>query len=249
MRARQTTDFFTLASIGLVSSILAGCNTTDTASQDDVYAPLDGVGMETSGMPEHLSDARAARGRLFLAENKLKPGVVTLPSGLQYMVIEDGDGKTPTLKDTVVTHYHVSSITGREIDDSEDYGEPQEFRVDKVIAGWREALQEMKEGARWKLFVPAELAYGERGLAQIPGGETLIYEWELLGVKPGEAAVADVAEDVPAPPSDLDLGVPTSDETLPPAGTGTTLSGLDQPEPGSVPRRGDLSLDNLDLLD
>lgn len=238
--------------MSMAALMLAGCTTTDTPDVDEEYAPLDGQAFRTDGMQEHLSDARAARGRLFMVENKLKPGVVTRPSGLQYIVLEEGDGETPTLEDSVVTHYHVSTVDGREIDNSEDYGGPQEFRVDKVIAGWREALQEMKVGARWKLFVPAELAYGERGLAQIPGGETLVYDLELMGVSRGAGelagAVAEV-EDVPAPPSDLDLDASLVGDAPLSFDARAAISGLDAAEPGTPSGRGGGSFDNLDLLD
>ncbi len=237
--------------MGMAGLMLAGCTTLDSPDEVEDYAPLDGQALRTDGMQEHLSEARAAKGRLFMAENKLKPGVITRPSGLQYIVLEEGDGATPTLNDSVVTHYFVSTVGGRELDNSADYGGAQEFRVDKVIAGWREALQAMKVGARWKLYVPAELAYGERGLAQIPGGETLVYDLELMGVNPGEVAetaVVAVAEDVPAPPSDLDLSEPAVD-TPPSFDAGQTISGLEGVEPGTRVQRGGVPFDNLDLLD
>ncbi len=250
MRHRPTTDFFAAALVAGIGFGLGACNTTEQEEAETGAASIAEREFRTDGMQEHLSSARAAKGRLFMAQNKLRPEVVSRPSGLQYIVLEEGDGDTPTLDDKVVTHYRVSSVDGRQIDDSSDYGGPQEFRVDKVIAGWREALQEMKVGARWKLFVPAELAYGERGLAQIPGGETLVYDLELLGVIRGEPDLAAAgAEEVPAPPADLDLGDPgRAEEGEATAGAGE-FSDLGQGEPGSAPRRGDLSLDNLDLLD
>jgi len=121
----------------------------------------------------------------FLMENKAKEGVKTLPSGLQYKVIKDGDGKTPKLTDTVVTHYRGTLLDGSEFDSSYKRNEPATFPVSGVIKGWTEALQLMKEGAKWILYVPPKLAYGERGTPGGPIGpnETLIFEIELLKVK------------------------------------------------------------------
>jgi FKBP-type peptidyl-prolyl cis-trans isomerase FklB len=116
----------------------------------------------------------------FLTANAEKPGVVTLPSGVQYKVIRKGTGKTPGPSDKVTVHYRGTLINGQEFDSSYRKGEPASFRVNGVIKGWAEALQLMKEGARWQLFVPADLAYGERG----PVGErAVIFDVELISVK------------------------------------------------------------------
>ena len=124
------------------------------------------------------------RAEKFLMENKDKEGVKTLPSGLQYKVIKDGDGRTPKLTDTVVTHYRGTLLDGSEFDSSYKRKEPLEFPVTGVIKGWTEALQLMKEGAKWILYVPAKLAYGERGFPPVIGpNETLVFEIELLKVK------------------------------------------------------------------
>ena len=124
------------------------------------------------------------RAEKFLMENKAKEGVKTLPSGLQYKVIKDGDGKTPKLTDTVSTHYRGTLLDGSEFDSSYKRNQPAEFPVSGVIKGWTEALQLMKEGAKWVLYVPAKLAYGERGFPPVIGpNETLIFEIELLKVK------------------------------------------------------------------
>lgn len=125
------------------------------------------------------------KGEAFLAENTKKEGIVTLPSGLQYKVIAEGkaDGKMPKETDTVTTHYRGTTIGGEEFDSSYSRGEPTSFAVNGVIAGWTEALQLMKEGAKWQLFVPAKLAYGERGAGgKIGPNETLIFEVELISV-------------------------------------------------------------------
>ena len=131
-----------------------------------------------------LAEANKADGEKFLAENKTKEGVVTLPSGLQYKVIQAGTGATPTATDTVVTHYTGTLINGQVFDSSLQRGEPATFPVNGVIAGWTEALQHMKVGAKWQLFIPAELAYGERGAGQmIAPNSTLIFDIELLEIK------------------------------------------------------------------
>ena len=99
----------------------------------------------------------------FLLENKKKEGIVTLPSGLQYKVIKAGTGKKPKRDDTVTTHYRGTLINGTEFDSSYNRGQPASFLVSGVIPGWTEALQLMEEGTKWQLFIPPNLAYGERG--------------------------------------------------------------------------------------
>jgi FKBP-type peptidyl-prolyl cis-trans isomerase FklB len=125
-----------------------------------------------------------AEGKAFLAENGKKQGVKTLPSGLQYKVLSEGAGKTPTKSDTVTVHYRGTLINGTEFDSSIARGQPATFKVDGVIPGWTEALQMMKEGAKWQLFIPPELAYGERGMPpRIYPHSALIFEVELLTIK------------------------------------------------------------------
>ena len=130
------------------------------------------------------AEENAKKGAAFLEANKAKEGVKVLPSGLQYKVITEGTGKTPTAEDRVKTNYRGTLIDGTEFDSSYKGGKPAEFPVKGVIAGWTEALQLMKEGAKWELYVPAALGYGERGTGSIPGNATLIFEIELLEVLP-----------------------------------------------------------------
>ncbi|MFZ2225488.1 MAG: FKBP-type peptidyl-prolyl cis-trans isomerase [Candidatus Deferrimicrobium sp.] len=131
-----------------------------------------------------LSEKNKADGEKFLAENAKKEGVKVLPSGLQYKEITPGKGKSPKADDTVTTHYKGTLIDGTEFDSSYKRGQPATFPVSGVIPGWTEALQLMKEGAKWQLFVPPDLAYGERGAGQVIGpNATLIFEVELLTVK------------------------------------------------------------------
>lgn len=126
----------------------------------------------------------AAEGEKFLADNAKKPGVKTTPSGLQYMVEKSGDGAMPKETDVVRTHYRGTLVDGTVFDSSYDRGEPVEFPVNGVIPGWTEALQMMHVGDKWKLFIPAKLAYGERGAGngQIPPNATLIFDIELLNI-------------------------------------------------------------------
>ena len=134
-----------------------------------------------------------AAGTAFLEANKAKEGVKVLPSGLQYKVITEGTGNTPTADDKVKAHYRGTLIDGSEFGNSYTSNEPIEFNVKGVIKGWTEALQLMKEGGKWELYIPANLAYGERVRQSIPVNSTLIFEIELLEIvkaNPAEKAKA-----------------------------------------------------------
>jgi len=131
-----------------------------------------------------LAEKNKKEGEAFLAANKTKEGVKTLPSGLQYKVIKEGTGKTPKAEDTVVTNYRGTLIDGTEFDSSYKRGQPATFPVKGVIPGWTEALQLMKEGSKWELFIPSNLAYNERGAGNAIGpNAALIFEIELISVK------------------------------------------------------------------
>jgi len=128
--------------------------------------------------------ANKKQGEEFLAANAKKEGVKTLPSGLQYVVLKEGTGKKPQATDEVEVHYHGTLIDGTVFDSSVDRGEPANFPVNRVIPGWVESLQLMKEGAKWRVFIPSKLAYRQRGAPpKIGPNETLIFEIELLHVK------------------------------------------------------------------
>ncbi len=137
-----------------------------------------------------LNEQRAAQGKIakeagekYLAENAKKDGVVTLPSGLQYQVLKEGDGKKPSAKDTVRCHYEGFLIDGTVFDSSVQRGEPAEFGLQQVIAGWTEGLQLMQEGAKYRFFIPYRLGYGESGAAgTIPPFAALIFDVELIKV-------------------------------------------------------------------
>lgn len=120
----------------------------------------------------------------FLAENKKKEGIVTTDSGLQYMVLTEGNGSRPTLSDTVTVHYRGLLLDGTEFDSSYERNQPAKFQVERVIAGWTEALQLMNVGSKFRLFIPSKLAYGSRGAGnKIGPNEMLIFDVELLEIK------------------------------------------------------------------
>ena len=131
-----------------------------------------------------ITEKNKNEGEAFLAENKKKEGVVTLPSGLQYKIIKEGDGKIPQEEDTVTVNYRGSLVDETEFDSSYKRGNPATFPVNGVILGWQEALKLMKVGSKWQLFVPAGLAYGEQGTGSTIGpNSTLIFEVELLSIE------------------------------------------------------------------
>ncbi len=136
---------------------------------------------------EALSAKNKAAGEAFLAENSKKEGVVVTASGLQYKIIEAGDGASPGPSDMATVHYRGTLIDGTQFDSSYDRGTPATFPVSGVIAGWTEALQLMKPGAKWQIVIPADLAYGERGAGQEIGpNSTLVFDVELVSVEKGE---------------------------------------------------------------
>ncbi len=130
-----------------------------------------------------MSQSALDLGKAFLAGNAKQEGVVTTASGLQYQVLTAGSGKSPRLKDAVVVHYRGTLINGVQFDSSHPLGEPVEFPLKRVIKGWKEGLQLMQEGAKFRFFLPPKLAYGTRGSGiDIGPNETLIFEVELLKV-------------------------------------------------------------------
>jgi len=121
--------------------------------------------------------------KFFLEKNKKQSGVVTLGSGLQYKIVDEGKGAVPTAEDLVSVDYEGKLINGEVFDSSYQRGKPVQFKVSQVIAGWQEALQKMKPGATWELFVPPELAYGDRGLGgPIGPNETLVFKVHLISI-------------------------------------------------------------------
>jgi FKBP-type peptidyl-prolyl cis-trans isomerase FklB len=135
----------------------------------------------------HAAETNKAEGEAFLKANAAKPGVVTLPSGLQYQVITAGTGKKPTADDVVLCNYRGALLDGTEFDSSFKRGAPDTFPVSGVIKGWTEALQKMPVGSKWKIFVPSSLAYGEKGAgADIGPNAVLVFDIELLSIQPKE---------------------------------------------------------------
>src|SRR5258707_14870244 len=137
-----------------------------------------------TAMLKDLTEKNKSEGDAFLLENKSKEGVVALPSGLQYKVLKAGDGPKPAASDSVVCNYKGTLINGKECDSSYKRGQPATFPVSGVIKGWTEALQLMPVGSKWQLFIPPDLAYGERGAGgQIGPNATLIFEVELISIQ------------------------------------------------------------------
>ena len=154
---------------------------------EDVKIPAEAASTIVRGYFEGISKKEGQKnleaGQAFLEANKAKEGVVTLESGLQYEILKEGTGTKPTADDKVKCHYHGTTIDGKVFDSSVERGEPAEFPVNGVIPGWVEALQLMPVGSKWKLYIPAELAYGERGAgADIAPNSALIFEVELLEI-------------------------------------------------------------------
>jgi len=149
---------------------------------------------------QQASAANKKEGEAFLDANKSKEGVKVLPSGLQYKILKEGSGPKPTASDTVVCNYRGTLIDGKEFDSSYKRGEPATFPVNGVIKGWTEALQLMPVGSKWQLFLPADLAYGDRGAgADIGPDATLIFEVELMSIQQAKPADAKPAETTPEP--------------------------------------------------
>lgn len=151
-------------------------------SQDEIKQVMTSFQQRLAAKRAAQAAKSLAEGTAFLEANKAKEGVKLLPSGLQYKVIKEGTGKTPAPDDKVKTHYRGTFTDGKEFDNSYKRNQPAEFPVKGVIKGWTEALQLMKEGCKWELYIPANLAYGEKGRRGIPPNSTLIFEMELLEV-------------------------------------------------------------------
>jgi len=152
--------------------------------QDALKSSQDAFHDSAKKLAQQRLERNRTLGAAFLKNNKTKDNVVTLPSGLQYTVIKEGTGQIPKITDRVETHYAGRLINGKLFDSSYYRGKPITFPVKGVIKGWIEALLLMKEGAKWKLFIPSDLAYGTRGAGdKIAPGSTLIFEMELLSIK------------------------------------------------------------------
>jgi FKBP-type peptidyl-prolyl cis-trans isomerase FklB len=161
--------------------------TTPVLSEEDMHKTLIELKRKVVALQAQERAAEQQKnlqaGEAFLAENAKQDGVVVLASGLQYRVLEPGNGKQPAATDTVTVHYRGTLVDGTEFDSSYSRNKPATFRADRVIKGWQEALQLMQEGAKWELFIPAKLGYGERGAGKIKPNSTLIFEVQLIKVE------------------------------------------------------------------
>jgi len=175
---------------GIKDTLAGGKLALTQAEMQAVYGPWQQRKKQEQAAKEaQATSANLAKGNAFLEANKTKEGVKVLPSGLQYKVIKEGTGETPVATDKVKTHYRGRLIDGKEFDSSYKRARPAEFPVTGVIKGWVEALQLMKEGGKWELYIPANLAYGTRDTPTIPANSALIFEIELLEiVKPAQPA-------------------------------------------------------------
>ena len=171
-----------------VSAVQAGladaiANAASQVSDEDLNEAFGVVSQKMQELEQAEAKEKSAEGEAFLVENAKRDEVTTTESGLQYEVLATGEGEKPTAASTVRTHYHGTFINGDIFDSSVDRGQPAEFPVGGVIAGWTEALQLMTEGSKWRLYVPYNLAYGERGSqGAIPPYATLVFEVELLTI-------------------------------------------------------------------
>jgi FKBP-type peptidyl-prolyl cis-trans isomerase len=158
---------------------------TDQEAQATIMAIQNDVRNKQQAQRQLAGETNKKEGDAFMTANKTKEGVVTLPSGLEYKILKAGDGPKPTASDSVVCHYRGTLLDGKEFDSSYKRGQPATFGVTQVIKGWTEALQLMPVGSKWQLFIPSDLAYGDRGAgADIGPNATLIFEVELLSIKP-----------------------------------------------------------------
>lgn len=170
---------------GLRESI---AGTKPSLSEQELVAALGAFQREAAAKQAErlkvISEKNKAEGPAFLSANKLKPGVKSTGSGLQYKIVKSGTGRTPKLTDSVTTHYRGTLIDGKQFDSSYDRGQPATFPVGGVIRGWTEALQLMKVGDKWELYIPSDLAYGPRGAGTDIGPDAvLIFELELLSIE------------------------------------------------------------------
>jgi FKBP-type peptidyl-prolyl cis-trans isomerase FklB len=175
-----------------IKDVLSGAKPllTDEEAMDELKKLQAEVRDKQEAQRKELGDKNLKDGQEFLAANKTKPGVVTLPSGLQYKILTQGTGPKPTANETVVCQYRGTLLDGTEFDSSYKRGQAATFPVNRVIKGWTEALELMPVGSKWQLFVPSDLAYGDRGAGNLIGpNATLIFEVELMSIQVPNSAL------------------------------------------------------------
>jgi len=187
---RQSVEFDPVLVAQGLKDILAGSKTRLTTEQAQAVLKevQDEITKEQQAKTQAAGAKNKADGDAYLAANKAKEGVVTLPSGLQYKILTAGTGPKPTAADSVVCNYRGTLIDGTEFDSSYKRGQPATFPVTGVIKGWTEALQLMPVGSKWQLFIPSDMAYGDQGQprAGIGPSSTLVFEVELMSIAPKE---------------------------------------------------------------
>jgi len=194
-----------------IKDVLAGSPElmTETEAKDTLTAFQKEFRAKQQARMAQLAIKSKADGEAFLATNKNQPGVITLADGLQYLVLTNGSGAMPAATDKVTVNYRGTLLDGTEFDSSYKRGQPASFPVGGVIPGWTEALQKMSVGSKWKLFIPAGLAYGEKGQRGIPPNSVLIFEVELISIAPATPVPAAA----PAQPLTSDIiKVPSAEE-------------------------------------
>ncbi len=182
--ARRSTEFDVESLIAAIRDVVA--EKEPRVSSEEMRALLtalqEKVRAEQVEQFKKLSEENQAASDTFLAANKKKTGIVTLPSGVQYRIIEEGEGARPGLESRVTVHYRGSKLDGREFDSSFARGTPEEFTVNAVLKGWQEVLPLMKVGSTWQVFVPPELAFGARGNPPVGPNEALMFDLKLVEI-------------------------------------------------------------------
>lgn len=178
----------------IVKGFIASIQEKGQLTEEEVQAALETLKTRTEEAMQAKAEADAEeakeKGQAYLAENAKREGVTVTESGLQYEVLEAGEGESPKAVDTVKVHYKGTLLDGTEFDSSYSRGEPAVFPLNRVIAGWTEGVQLMKEGAKYKFHIPSDLAYGARAAGKIPSHSTLVFEVELLEVMKAEQPTA-----------------------------------------------------------
>ena len=184
--ARRSTEFDVESLIAAIRDVVAEKDPKVTPEEMRILltALQEKVRAEQVEQFRVLSEENQAASDAFLQANKSKTGIVALPSGVQYRVIEEGDGKRPGLESKVTVHYRGSKLDGREFDSSFARGTPEEFTVNAVLKGWQEVLPLMKAGSTWQIFVPPELAFGARGNPPVGPNEALMFDLKLVEILP-----------------------------------------------------------------